>query len=272
MTDPTKTIAVTPFYFEDSEVRTATDKYGNPWFVARDVLDGMGSSTPVTKAMSSVKQGLGDGFTNGIPILDSLGRVQQVTVISEPAVTFLVSRSNTERGRKLNRWIHSEVLPQIRKTGQYGKHAASLPQTYLEALKALVHSEEAREKAEAENRAMAQQIETDKPFTNLARAMTDKGTTMYRRDWIAMMKTDHGARAGERQVNRWLLDQGYVYRNERGSVRAYAKHHDLFTLEGEEYNGKYVKVLKLTGEGVRVLTPRVLAEFGQDVACVDESF
>ncbi|MCK7581060.1 MAG: hypothetical protein MZV65_39650 [Chromatiales bacterium] len=44
-------------------------------------------------------------------------------------MTFLVSRSNTETGRKLNRFIHTEVLPQIRKTGQY-----LVPKTPGEAL------------------------------------------------------------------------------------------------------------------------------------------
>ena len=56
-----------------------------------------------------------------------MGRTQQVTIISESGVTFLVSRSNTESGRKLNRWIHTEVLPAIRKTGAYGVHQIKDP-------------------------------------------------------------------------------------------------------------------------------------------------
>jgi prophage antirepressor-like protein len=88
------------------------------------VLDAMGSSVPVTTAQESIIKGLGKGFTNGIP-LQTAGGVQDTTIISEPAATFLVARSNTEQGRKLNRWLHTEVLPSIRKTGTY---AAQLPQ------------------------------------------------------------------------------------------------------------------------------------------------
>lgn len=95
------------------------DRDGSPWFVLRDVLKAMGSNTAPNNAKSSIINGLGDGYSIGIPIQDSLGRQQTVTVISEPAVTFLVSRSNTERGRKLNQWIHTEVIPAIREDGFY---------------------------------------------------------------------------------------------------------------------------------------------------------
>jgi hypothetical protein len=42
-----------------------------------------------------------------------------VIAIAEAAVTYLVARSNTEIGRRLNRFIHTEVLPAIREKGFY---------------------------------------------------------------------------------------------------------------------------------------------------------
>ncbi|MBV5308119.1 BRO family protein [Chromatium okenii] len=110
---------ITPFSFEKRQIRVITDDNGNPWFVLRDLLDGMGSSTTTTNAIDSIKQGLGDGYSNEIPIFDSLGREQFVIIVAEPAATYLVARSNTEQGRKLNRFIHIDVLPSIRKTGSY---------------------------------------------------------------------------------------------------------------------------------------------------------
>ena len=103
---------------ELGEIRIA-DHEGNPWFVLRDILDAMGTTTPTTVAVESIEKGLGDGFNKVIPIVDSLGREQKAIIVSEPAATFLLSRSNTEQGRRLNRWIHAEVLPAIRKTGKY---------------------------------------------------------------------------------------------------------------------------------------------------------
>jgi prophage antirepressor-like protein len=110
---------ITPFSFESHSVRVIESDDG-PWFVLRDVLQAMQSATTANKAKASITEGLGDGWFKSTPILDSMGRTQETTLINEPAVTFLVARSNTEVGRKLNRWIHAEVIPAIRKTGAYG--------------------------------------------------------------------------------------------------------------------------------------------------------
>ncbi len=108
------------FQFESKDVRTLTDERdGSVWFVLRDVLAAMGTSTPPNVAKASVEEVFGDEYNKVIPILDSLGRKQNTTIVNEPATTFLISRSNTEIGKKMNRWIHTEVLPSIRKTGSY---------------------------------------------------------------------------------------------------------------------------------------------------------
>lgn len=112
---------IVPFQFESQDIRTITNAQGEPWFVLRDVLDAMGSKTTTTNALESVTTGLGDGYSSGIPIPDALGRPQTTTIIAESALTYLLSRSDTEQGRKLNRFIHVEVLPAIRKTGTYAK-------------------------------------------------------------------------------------------------------------------------------------------------------
>ena len=66
-----------------------------------------------------VREELNNGFVSNLPILDNLGREQNALCISEPALTLFVSRSRTEMGKAMNRWIHIEVLPSIRKTGSY---------------------------------------------------------------------------------------------------------------------------------------------------------
>jgi prophage antirepressor-like protein len=91
---------------------------GEPWFVTCDVLVAMGSSTPVTKAVLSINSRIGDGHTGIAYITDALGRTQKVTVISESAVTFLLSRSNGPAGVELSRVIHTSILPQAKKIGQ----------------------------------------------------------------------------------------------------------------------------------------------------------
>lgn len=110
---------IVPFQFEDYSIRTITNEAGDPWFVLTDILAGMRTATKTTEAISALNQGLGDGFVATVPIPDSLGREQATTIVAEASLTYLLSRSNTEQGRKLNRFIHVEVLPALRRTGQY---------------------------------------------------------------------------------------------------------------------------------------------------------
>lgn len=114
---------IIPFAFSRDncafEIRTICNELGDPWFVLRDLLSAMESKTTVTAAKSSIEQGLGDGLVFEIALRDSRGVVQNITIVAEAAATYLVSRSNTAFGMKLNRFIHLEVLPKIRKTGEY---------------------------------------------------------------------------------------------------------------------------------------------------------
>jgi prophage antirepressor-like protein len=124
---------VTVFNFDGKfDVRAIAND--DMWFVLKDVLEAMETSTTTTASISSIEQGLGKGFVNDIP-LQTVGGVQNVTIIHEAAATYLVSRSNTEQGRRLNRWIHTEVLPSIRKTGSYNTSSFSRRQDALDAAK-----------------------------------------------------------------------------------------------------------------------------------------
>jgi len=93
---------------------------GEPWFVLNDVLDAIHTKSTRAQVIASINQGLGDGVVKNVPIRDALGREQPTIIVAEPAVTYTISRSNTEQARRLNRLLHGEILPEIRKTGGYG--------------------------------------------------------------------------------------------------------------------------------------------------------
>lgn len=137
------------------------------------------------------------------------------------------------------------------------------------AARAWADEREHRLKLEGQTRALEQRLETDRPYTEIARAITGQHT-MTRRDWCALLKDEHGAAIGEKKLNQWLRDKGYIYMDRLdNTARAYAGYSSLFKLEIEVFNGYPRKVLKLTGQGVLELTPKVLADFGytqQDAA------
>lgn len=145
-----------------------------------------------------------------------------------------------------------------------GRHAPQLPNfdDPVAAARAWADEREHRLKLEGQTRALEQQIETDRPYTEIARAITGQHT-MTRRDWCALLKNEHGASIGEKKLNQWLRDKGYIYMDRLdNTARAYAGYSNLFKLEVEILNGYPRNVLKLTGQGVLELTPKILADFG----------
>jgi prophage antirepressor-like protein len=104
--------APTVFQFHDNQIRTLL-KDGNPWFVASDVCSTLGY-----RDTSNGTRWLDDD-EKGTHIVSTLGGAQKVTIISESGLYALVLRSRKAEARKFAKWVTSEVLPAIRKTGSY---------------------------------------------------------------------------------------------------------------------------------------------------------
>lgn len=122
------------FSFGDHEVRVVV-RDGEPWFVASDVcgaLDYKNTSKAIGDHLDDDEKGLTTGYT--------LGGDQKLTVISESGLYALVLRSRKPEARKFAKWVTSEVLPAIRKTGQYKAIPAAGPLTIemREKVKAMV--------------------------------------------------------------------------------------------------------------------------------------
>lgn len=101
---------------------------GEPWFVGNDVANALG----YTRGRNAMAQHVdeGDALKQGVP--DSNNHIQQMTVINESGLYSLIFGSKLESAKKFKKWVTSEVLPQLRKTGSYG--TPKLPQTPMELL------------------------------------------------------------------------------------------------------------------------------------------
>ncbi|MCI9575296.1 MAG: hypothetical protein HFJ84_01220 [Clostridiales bacterium] len=53
------------------------------------------------------------------PLTDSLGRKQSTTIINESDLYNVILRSDKPEAKPFRKWVTSEVLPSIRKTGTY---------------------------------------------------------------------------------------------------------------------------------------------------------
>jgi prophage antirepressor-like protein len=100
------------FAYEGTEVRTVV-RAGEPWFVLADLCRVLGLTTPARVAERLDPEGVSQ-----TPIPTSGGR-QQLTVVNESAMYEVVIRSDKPEAVALRRWITSEVLPSIRRSGSY---------------------------------------------------------------------------------------------------------------------------------------------------------
>lgn len=99
---------------EFGEIRTVQIK-DDVWFVGKDVAQALGYERPTKAILDHVDSDDKDE----VPIQDTIGRMQNTTVINESGVYALVFGSKLESAKRFKHWITSEVLPQIRKTGSY---------------------------------------------------------------------------------------------------------------------------------------------------------
>lgn len=112
---------------EFGEVRTVVID-GEPWFVGRDVANALGYSRERDAISNHVDKD--DAVKHGVT--DSMGREQQTTIINESGLYSLIFGSKLPSAKKFKRWVTSEVLPSLRKTGGY-----KIPQTIPEQIQLL---------------------------------------------------------------------------------------------------------------------------------------
>lgn len=111
---------------EFGQVRTVVIK-GEPWFVGKDIAGALGYE----KERNAISNHVDEDDALKYGITDSVGRIQQTTVINESGLYSLIFGSKLETAKKFKRWVTSEVLPTLRKTGSYEVHRKS-PMQLLE--------------------------------------------------------------------------------------------------------------------------------------------
>jgi prophage antirepressor-like protein len=92
---------------------------GDAWFIGKDVCDALG----IANASDAVSR-LEDDERDVIGITDTIGRRQSTTIISESGLYSIIFQSKKAEAKKFRKWVTSEVLPQIRKTGSFSTSGA----------------------------------------------------------------------------------------------------------------------------------------------------
>ena len=229
------------FNFENHEVRSLLIN-SEPWFVGKDVADVLGYKNQ-NDALSKHVDG---EDKDTIAIRDSIGRNRNTPIINESGLYCLVLSSKLPSAKKFKRWVTSEVLPALRKTGQYQVKELSGSELMARAL------------IEAQNvlAAKDKQIEEMKPKALFADAVATSHTSILVGELAKILK-QNGIDMGQKRLFAWLREKGYLIKRQGTDYNMptqKAMDLGLFEIkEGSYVNGSGVNITtktpKITGKG-----------------------
>lgn len=185
------------FNFENHDVRSLLIN-SEPWFVGRDVAEVLGYAKP----SNAITKHVDEEDRKGAPIQGTPGGTQNMTIINESGLYSLVLSSKLPSAKKFKRWVTSEVLPALRKTGQYQVKELSGQELMAKALI----------EAQSVLAAKDKQIEEMKPKALFADAVSASEDCIPIGE-LAKFLSQNGIKTGRNRLFAWLRDNGYLIKS-----------------------------------------------------------
>lgn len=252
---------LTPFHFEDQPVRVLLID-DEPWFVLNDLCRVLG----LTRSASQIKDRLDEGVRQTYP-LPTAGGVQHTTIVSEPGMYEVVIRSDKPDAITFRRWITSEVLPQIRRTGSYNAAPQLTGKQLLAA--GLLEADRVMKEQAATIGAQRAELELAAPKVLFADAVAASKTSILIGE-LAKILRGNGVEIGQNRLFTWLRDNGYLIRrggSDYNSPTQRAMELGLFEIKETAitHSDGHVtisKTSKVTGKGQQYFVERLLGGRG----------
>lgn len=153
--------------------------------------------------------------------IDSLGRTQQVSYVTESGLYSLIFGSKLESAKQFKKWVTSEVLPTIRKHGAYMddktiERTLTDPDYLIQLATTLKDERRARQEAEeraarllCDNQQKDEKIKEDAPKVIFADAITGSKSSILIGQ-LAKTLTQNGYKIGQNRLFAWLRDNHYL--------------------------------------------------------------
>lgn len=192
------------FTYQESQVRTV-QKDGEPWFVLKDVCSVLG----ISKYRDTAERL--DPDERGSVKVDTLGGAQEMIVINESGLYTVILRSDKPEAKPFRKWVTSEVLPSIRKTGGYiqGQDQLSPEELMAKALmvaqKTLADREARISQLTVENQIMA-------PKAEYFDELVERNTLTSFRETAKLLEVPPKKFVG------FLLEKKFLYRGKNGKL------------------------------------------------------
>lgn len=229
---------------EFGDIRTIVDPNGDVWFVAIDVARSLGYATP----KNPIKRHVDEEDTILLQLSDfqrgsfwaplEINELDSIRVINESGLYSLVLSSKLESAKKFKRWVTSEVLPSIRKTGSY----SITPKDYPSALRALA------DEVEAKNRAIAERAQAEAERQQAIKTIEEQRPDVEFAESFKKVE-QNGIIIAEKNLRLFLEEVKFMFRNGQGRWELYS---DIVKNKFGVYRSYFVD--KYSGERVNQQT------------------
>lgn len=232
---------------EFGSIRTA-EVNGVPYLVGKDIAEILGYTNPSKALIDHVDE---DDKLNNDSLL-SLGQ-RGGWLINESGLYSLILSSKLPNAREFKRWITSEVLPTIRKTGGYVSNEDLFVNTYLP--NADENTKRMFGATLKELRRLNEKVATDKPKVIFADAVAASKTSILVGDLAKLIK-QNGIDIGQKRLFDWLRNNGYLIKNGSSKNMPTQKSMELglfevkeTTLMNSDGSARITRTTKVTGKG-----------------------
>lgn len=196
------------------EIRTA-GTVEEPLFCLADVCSCLGLSA------KGVNQRLSKGVVSTYP-LETAGGTQQALFVTEDGLYDVILDSRKPEAKAFRKWITSEVLPSIRRTGGYiaskddDTPEEIMARALIIAQDTMQRQRERISRLQAENREQADRIAADAPKVLFANALKASDRSILVGELAKILK-QNGYDTGQKRLFAWLRESGYLMKG--GSER-----------------------------------------------------
>lgn len=228
-------------------------KEQEPWFVAKDVCNCL----EINNSRQALIR-LDDDEKSSVILNDGTPGNPEKSIVNEYGLYSLVLSSRKPEAKEFKRWITHDVIPQIRKTGQY---VADIPRTLPDALRAYANEVEEHNKAKA-------LIEEQKPKVLFADSVAASHTSILVGDLAKLLHQNGVKNMGQKRLFNWLRENSYLIKrkgSDYNSPTQKAMEMGLFQIKETvvshaDGHTSVNKTTKVTGKGQQYFINKFLGE------------
>ena len=184
------------------QIRTIQQN-GEPWFVGKDVADILGYQNGSRDVNRHVDEDDRQNYQNG-----TFESNRGLTIINESGLYSLILSSKMPKAKEFKRWVTSEVIPAIRKTGGYIAGSENMTDAEIMA-KAVLVAQSTIQQRDQRIKELESDVAAAKPKVLFADAVSASDSTILIGDLAKILK-QNGHPIGQKRLFNWMREQGYL--------------------------------------------------------------